>query len=142
MKRAVVAAVVVIVAIGAVGLWQPWESVTAQDDRVIPVHFLSYVDVSGAIGDPCGDILDEWRFFTTPQQLVIEDEMGAVVAVHALTGTVEEDDNGRMRCNGDFAITVPDAAFYTVRLGDERIRTYAANEFPINPADAVFVSSH
>lgn len=127
VKRAVWAAVAVIVVAGAVGLWQPWDAATAQESRVIRVR-VAQADrpliFEDAPGTPCSFTHNTDDGIPVVSQLVVRDAQNAVIAVQNVIGTMDAqsgDDVGV--CVSDVTMTVPQAAFYRVEWGDAVITT-------------------
>lgn len=137
MKRGIITVVAVLLfGVGFVASMQPWERARAQDDRFIEITTTRKLSPSVYSaeddGDDCGYPPDIFRFFTTDAQLVIRNEADEIVAIQTLTGTVETDEPEFTYCRGSFSVAVPEASFYTVYLGEERIQGYAADEFPLD----------
>lgn len=73
-----------------------------------------------------------------PYQVVIRDESDTIVAVGDLIGAWgEHADHDFLVCLFDLAIPVPDRAFYTVFLDDQRLYTYAATSLPVADEDVI-----
>jgi hypothetical protein len=85
------------------------------------------------IGEPCA-ILNPAGL---THQVIVRDETDTIVAVLTLDGTWQEQpEHDFLACSFDTEIPVPERAFYSLYLGDERLFTYAAADLPIS-ADQV-----
>lgn len=140
MKRVmlVVAAVALILS-GYVAGGGFWRSVDAQDDRVIPVFLSRYMGDVGTVGDPCSVPLD-LQFFPGSAQVTVRNESNVVIAIQTLEGVIELSSSGSNFCKGQISIPVPDADFYVVYFGEERVVGYSASQFPISDNDGVWIS--
>jgi hypothetical protein len=92
--------------------------------------------VSPAISPP-----DTLGFPNANSQIVVTDQLGVIVSVEDIEGTLEEStvSAGTLHCVAEFGVTVPDAEFYTVYLDDRRIKTISADEFPIDSSEGVWI---
>lgn len=144
MRRIVLGvAVVFVMVFAAIGVGF-LDSSRAEEGRSIPIRVVRYYDSASSsldLGDECGFSLDIFRFFLTDQQIVIRNENDTVIAVRTLDdGVYGQTDNARYECELETNIPVPDATFYTVYLGDERITAYSKDEFPIDPLKGVWIT--
>lgn len=116
-----------------------------QEDRVIPIHASKFTE-PGIVeeGDGCSISVDDpLSRLGTREQIVVKDETDTIIALATLEGGTWEQAQtpGKLECNIDIELSVPTAEFYTVYLGDERIRAYTADSFPLNdPFDVVRLS--
>lgn len=140
MKRVVpVGLLLVAVVAVALGFSDRGEPATAQQDLSIPVMAISesFVPSDGAVGDQC-TIPDEsspaWR---TPRQIVVTGPDGVALAHEDLTGEIRLNADDEPQCSVALDISVPERDIYTVYLGEQRIRAYGPNDFPIPEEDAV-----
>lgn len=129
---------------GYVSMARPWDSATAQvEERVIPVsaRYGPFPDENPSpIGEPCRIIDDKVPSARAPYQVVVTNESGTIIAMHSLKGTLQLGEDGKRHCVADAEVRVPEASYYTVYLGEQRLIGYAADAFPIDPNDSVVLS--
>ncbi len=108
-----------------------------QSGRVIPVAAVKYSDGDSVEPDlPCEFLSGSGPGARLSSQVVITDQAGAIVGMSRLEGGmwVRNTTDDRLECIIETAISVPDSAFYTIHLDDERYRTLSAQDFPLaNP---------
>jgi hypothetical protein len=124
------------------GLWLTNEATGADTDRVIPVRATTPSEERdyAEIGDSCGVYADFPALMLTKRQIVVKDEQGTIIAVENLEGVYEKGTfDLEAQCVMDLEIDVPDAAFYTVYVGEGRITTYQADDFPIDVFDTLSI---
>jgi hypothetical protein len=63
---------------------------------------------------------------------VVRNQHDEIIAIQDLEGTIQKTEANDWTCEAYYEIDVPEATFYTVYLGDERIVGYAADDFPIS----------
>lgn len=112
--------------------------------QFIPVWAVKYyfdtAETTVEIGDDCHFSLDVTRFFVIDQQIVVRDQNDEIIALQDLEGKVTQREGGSLECVGEFQVQVPQAKFYTVYLGDERIVGFTATDFPIPNDEAVWIT--
>jgi hypothetical protein len=113
----------------------------AQEGRTIPVQVQRSLPDSTILdsGDSCSFSSDILRFPLTNSQIVITDENEVIVAIHGVVGNVDRSSSGSLFCTAELDIPVPEASFYTVHLGDERIVGFSESEFPVDPINEVWI---
>lgn len=130
------------VAIGGVIATTMLIDTTAQEERVIPVRVSKFSESDSIeVGDSCSMSRDI-SMIHTDHQIVVTDEAGDIVALLDLDGgSWEESPSGLgFQCVIDRDLEVPEASFYTVYLGDERIVGYAASDFPIDAFEEAWIN--
>lgn len=143
MRRVMIgAAAVLCMLVTALGVTLLTSGSVAQSDRTIPVTAIRFNhDSTDAEGERCVIPLTGITMGFTPQQVVVTDESSSIVAIEDLAATWElTDDGDSLRCLVELAIPVPEAEFYTVWLGEQRLRGYAGDAFPVSDADAIGLS--
>jgi hypothetical protein len=134
-------AFVLVVVAGLLIVGSEFQAV-AQEERVIPIRAIRYEGgASSEAGVSCDFPPDTLGFPNANSQVVVTDQLGVIVAVEDIEGTLEEStvSAGALHCVAEFGVTVPDAAFYTVYLDDRRIKTIGADEFPIDSSEGVWI---
>lgn len=132
----------ICIGIAVYGIWF-LPSGAQSDDRSIAIVAVKFSD-SGFFeeGESCGFSADPLRLLGTNEQIIVRDESDKVIAMFTLDGGEwsTTDTPGKLECQIEHDLLVPEAEFYSVHLGDERIKTYAASELPVsNPFDRVWI---
>lgn len=116
-----------------------------EEQRAIPIE--ASISASGSSnfikdGMSCSMSLKFPRFVLANQQIVIRNEHNTIVALFTLSGGewAYDEELDQFDCNIEADIPVPDADFYTVYLGEERVVAYSADELPIDEFDRILIN--